>query len=106
MLRITVEKKTGVITFRLEGKLKGEWVKELERCWIYSRDAAGLSPLLLDLRNVYFVDESGKELLRRMVSQGAALRASGLMMRSLAKEIAHRTAAVTKRQRRVKNSQV
>jgi hypothetical protein len=30
MLRITVEKNDGVIIFRLEGKLKGEWVAELE----------------------------------------------------------------------------
>ena len=32
MLRITVQENGQLTRFRLEGKLKGDWVRELERC--------------------------------------------------------------------------
>ncbi len=33
MLRITVHNKPQVITFQLEGRLAGPWLRELEECW-------------------------------------------------------------------------
>ena len=33
MLRITTQNDAQVLTFRLEGKLVGLWVKELRNCW-------------------------------------------------------------------------
>jgi hypothetical protein len=38
-LRITVEENGSLTEFQLEGKLKGEWVRELERCSIYAGNA-------------------------------------------------------------------
>ena len=87
MLRITVEKKGGVITFRLEGKLQGEWVAELERCWIFARNTSPTRQLCIDLSSVDFVDESGKTLLVRMVLQNVKLYASNPMMASFVNEI-------------------
>jgi anti-anti-sigma regulatory factor len=87
MLRITVEERNHRTTFRLEGKLKGEWVGELERCWIYTRNTSPGGQLSIDLSNVDFMDESGKTLLACMVSQGARLHTRNPMMASLVKEI-------------------
>ena len=33
MLRITTNDNPPVLTFRLEGRLEGAWVRELEQCW-------------------------------------------------------------------------
>jgi hypothetical protein len=33
MLRITVHDKPGALTFQLEGRLAGPWVRVLEECW-------------------------------------------------------------------------
>ncbi|MFZ0200288.1 MAG: STAS domain-containing protein [Candidatus Sulfotelmatobacter sp.] len=91
MLRITVEEKNDRIIFRLEGKLIGTWVQELERCWISTRNYDSVNRLFVDLSSVSFVDDKGKALLTRMVSHGAKLVAKGLLMTSLAKEITART---------------
>ena len=86
MLRITVEEKDNQTRLLLEGKLTGDWVTELETSWrIVSRPGA---EVCIDLSSVSFVDDNGKALLRRMVSQGAKLRTRGPLMTSLAKEIA------------------
>ena len=34
MLRITADDKPRVLSFRLEGRLEGPWVRELEKCWL------------------------------------------------------------------------
>ncbi len=88
MLRITVEEKNNHTRLQLEGKLTGDWVGELERCWISIHNTSAVAEFSVDLGSVSFVDENGKALLRRMVSQGAKLRARGPLMTSLAKEIA------------------
>ena len=33
MLRITVHDKPQALTFQLEGRLAGPWLRELEECW-------------------------------------------------------------------------
>ena len=88
MLRITTEESDSLTTFRLEGKLKGDWVEELERCWIVARTLCPETQVLIDLSNVEFVDESGSALLTRMVSNGASLEVnSNLLVSSLVEKI-------------------
>jgi len=87
MLRITVEEKADFTRFRLEGKLTGDWVKELERCWICAKHIGSGTQFKIDLSDVSFVDEKGKALLESMVSEGAELLAGGPMMTSLAHSI-------------------
>jgi ABC-type transporter Mla MlaB component len=83
MLRITTEESYSLTTFRLEGKLKGDWVQELERCWTDARALWPETQFSIDLDNVEFVDESGSALLARMVSYGASLEANSNLMMSL-----------------------
>jgi hypothetical protein len=71
MLKITEECSSGITTIRLEGKLVGPWVEELERAWL----AVPRRPLTVDMRGVTTVDQSGKSLLAKMSTQGATFLA-------------------------------
>ena len=85
MLRVTIDKKTSLITLKLEGRIAGDWVDELERAWL---EEAGRSKLMkVDLTGVTFVDDEGKRLLARMVEQGSNLYATDCMNRSIIEEI-------------------
>lgn len=87
MLRITIHNKRDVTHFIMEGTLTGEWAKELERCW---RQATATTPpprILVELRDVRFVDEEGRKLLRQMARAGAELIADDLMMKAIVEKI-------------------
>jgi hypothetical protein len=89
MLKITMQIAAGVMTFELEGKLAGLWVKELELCW---RSAAGtqqLYPVRVELSSVTFIDEDGKDLLDRMYREGAKLVATGCLNKCIVEGIMH-----------------
>jgi hypothetical protein len=87
MLKINMKIQAGVMTFVLEGRLAGPWVKELELCW---RSAAGtqrIYPVRVDLSSVTFIDEEGKELLGRIYQEGAKLVATGCLNRCIVEGI-------------------
>ena len=50
----------GMTRFRLEGKLKGDWVRKLERCWSTARNGHTEIQFFVELSNVDFVDEIGR----------------------------------------------
>jgi hypothetical protein len=85
MLKITIDKDGGPITFKLEGRVAGEWIDELERAWLVEADRSKL--INVDLTGVTFVDEEGKKLLGRMVEQGSSLHATDCMNRSIIEQI-------------------
>ena len=87
MLRITVEERAEFTRFRLEGKLTGDWVRELERCWICAKNFGPGTRFKIDLSGVSFVDEKGKALPEGMVAEGTELLADSPMMTSLAQSI-------------------
>jgi anti-anti-sigma regulatory factor len=66
MLRITIEDSEDANIMRLEGKLTGPWVQELERAWRSLEPSPQSKKLLLDLRAVGFIDDQGKQLLREI----------------------------------------
>ena len=87
MLKITTHKEARSTTLKLEGRLVGPWVQELDRCW-HELTAVADGQVLVDLTSVTFVDSQGKELLARMRKQGVELRATGCLMRCLVDDIA------------------
>jgi anti-anti-sigma regulatory factor len=87
MLRITTEEKNSVTRFRLEGKLIGDWVKELERCWIRAEHDGQMRHFVVNLNSVSFVDAQGKTLLENMVAEGVELEANNPLMQAMAKSI-------------------
>ncbi len=88
MLRVTVIERGDQIVFRVEGKLKGPWVVELERCWRSTSGHATGKTLAVDLDGVDFIDDRGKSLLTEMARAGVELIATESMMRSIVQQIA------------------
>lgn len=85
VIRITWHNEAPLTRLVLEGKLAGACVDELDKCW---RDAPGKwSSLLIDLTSVSFIDERGKQLLKRMHDNGATLISSSIMSRCLIEEL-------------------
>ena len=87
MLRITVHDNQESLTFQLEGRLAGVWVKEVEQCW-QSTLARQRKPILrVDLTGVTFIDDAGKACLAAMHRQGAELVAADCLTKEIVAEI-------------------
>ena len=59
MLRITVHDQPGSLTFQLEGRLAGPWVRELEECWQSTLASRRKPVLCVDLTGMTFIDATG-----------------------------------------------
>ena len=86
MLRITTYSTADSVTFQLEGRLVGPWVKELRDCW-WRTPYDGERTIHIDLRAVTFVDAAGEALLADLYRQGADLFAIDCQMKALVAEI-------------------
>src|SRR5712692_3658556 len=87
MLRITTHNDPELLTFQLEGKLAGPWVRELEDSWQHALAGTPKPFIRFDLTGVTYVDAAGKEFLAARHSQGAELIAAGCLMRAVVAEI-------------------
>ena len=87
MLKITIHNAMNAATLKLEGRLAGPWVSELERSWRAVKDDSRDKPVLIDLCEVTFVDAEGRKLLSWMYEQGARLRSFGCMAKGIVDEI-------------------
>ena len=87
MLKITIDNAMNAATLKLEGRLAGPWVGELERSWHAVRDGSGDKPVMVDLCEVTFVDAEGRKLLSSMYEEGARLRTFGCMAKGIVEEI-------------------
>ncbi len=87
MLRVTIHDNRESLTFQLEGRLAGAWVKEVEQCW-QSILARQHKPILrVDLTGVTFIDDAGKICLATMHRQGAELVAADCLTKEIVAEI-------------------
>jgi anti-anti-sigma regulatory factor len=87
MLRITTHNDPESLTFQLEGKLAGPWVRELEDSWQQALAGTRKPFIRFDLTGVTYVDAAGKEFLAAKHTQGAELIAAGCLMRAVVAEI-------------------
>jgi hypothetical protein len=85
LLRITEQRRSGSRTLKLEGKLAGAWVGELERVW---RSVGTPEGVLVDLCSVRFVDALAKNLLAQMYHGGADLVANTPLIKQVVEEVA------------------
>ena len=69
MPELRIERNEGSTTFRIEGKLVGSVVMELEKSWQVAEHLRR-QPVRLDLCKVAEIDDAGKDLLKRMFSKG------------------------------------
>lgn len=93
MLKITHNNEGGVTTLKLEGKLTGEWVNELQQCWQQALLTSAGAAIRIDLAGVAWVSDEGKALLSTMRLQGAELLAANLLMAGIVAELSAETAA-------------
>jgi len=89
MLKITIDNTINAATLKLEGRLAGPWVGELERSWRAVKDDSRDKPVMVDLCEVTFVDAEGRKLLSWMYEQGARLRTFGCLAKGIVEEIMH-----------------
>jgi hypothetical protein len=86
MLRVTIKRADSAETWELEGKLAGDWVKELDRCWKERSLSAGV-PLHLHLKTISYIDAAGKQLLSEMHGRGVEIKGCGCMTKAVIEEI-------------------
>jgi ABC-type transporter Mla MlaB component len=87
MLRITSLDELDRVTLKLEGKLAGVWVAELEGIWRNLNSRLDGRPLYLDMTGVVCVDRAGTYLLALLRQHGAQLITSGTLMTELVRSI-------------------
>ena len=102
MLMIIEQGDESSLTFKLAGKLAGEWTPELERCWRNAVSTWQPNAINVELAEVTFVDEAGKQLLTQMAMVGVTLIASDVVMKALVEQIAlHVASNALKRKDRI-----
>jgi ABC-type transporter Mla MlaB component len=92
MLKVTIKQADSAETWELEGKLSGDWVKELERCWEERSSPVGV-PLQVHLKTVRYIDAAGRQLLAEMHGRGVEIRGCGCMTRAVVEEITRQASA-------------
>jgi len=76
------------MTIKLEGRVTGPWVAELDRLWQQTSPTLGSRQLSIDLRETTYADAGGVGALRAIYSQTrAALLTSTPWTQYLAEEI-------------------
>ena len=87
MLRVTIHDSPGELRLRLEDRLAGPWVREVELCWQTAQSITRNRKVTIDLRDVDFVDSAGEQLLAAIHEHGAMLVATGLVTKTLVSKI-------------------
>ena len=89
MLRITLEENPDAVVLKVEGRLAGPWVEELDRLWKEKAPAVAQKKVSLDLRGTTFADASGIGILKTIYSEtGAAILSGTPWTQYLAEEVA------------------
>jgi len=86
VLRISEIRKGSGRRLLVEGTLAGDWVEVLEKSWLEAQASRNGEPMRVDLSGVW-IDDKGRELLKRMLQDGAELRATGIMTRAVIEEL-------------------
>ncbi len=87
MLRITIHHAPPILTFQLEGRLAGPWVRELEECWQSALTHQREPILRVDLTGVTSLDAAGQACLEAMHRQGTEFVAADCLMKAVVAEI-------------------
>lgn len=87
MIRISEIRKGSKRRLLVEGTIASDWVEVLEKSWLEAQVSRNGEPMRIDLSGVTWIDDKGSELLKRMLQDGAELRATGIMTRAVIKEL-------------------
>ena len=101
MLKITLHDSSRELSFKLEGKLSGPWVGELQQCWQTAASTTVGRSTVIDLGEVDFVDPAGQLLLAEMHREGVRLLALTPLIQSLVEEVSGAACCGTVEEKRV-----
>ena len=87
MLRVTVHDKPEALTFQLEGRLAGPWVRVLQECWRSAPARPRQRILRVDLTEVTSIDAAGRTCLAAMRRHGAEFIAADCLTKAVVAEI-------------------
>ena len=87
MLRITIHDKPEALTFQLEGRLVGPWVRVLQECWQDANTRHRQRPLYVDLTEVTSIDAAGRACLSTLHREGVKFIASDCLIKDIVDEI-------------------
>jgi anti-anti-sigma factor len=90
MLRIHLKQSQDQVLLRLEGRLVGDWVAELERCCRELLSHEGILEIVIDLDAVSYIDSDGEALLAALHACGVRLTARAPLCRFLVNRIQQR----------------
>lgn len=88
MVRITVDDHGATLNLKVEGRLAGVWVTELEQCWRSWSSRSPNKAIAVDLTGTEIVDLAGRYLLTLMHQRGVTFTARTPYMSALVAEIA------------------
>src|SRR5258707_530350 len=88
MLRITVHDSPESLTFQLEGRLEGLWVREAEQCRQHTLAGRGRPSVRSDLTGLTYIDDAGKAYLAAMYRLGTEFVAPDCLTKAIVAEIA------------------
>lgn len=71
-LRISIQDDPEYVILKLEGRVVGPWVEELERAWRPLIPSLGAKKLRIDLRGVSYMDTNGRKILAEIYKQTGA----------------------------------
>ena len=95
MLKITLHDSAAEFRLKLEGRLSGLWVHELEQCWQTAASTTHGRKSVVDLREVDFIDPDGQALLANMHRHGVELVAVTPLIRAVLDEVCQGSACAT-----------
>ncbi len=87
MLKITIHDTPSQLVFQLEGKLIGPWVDELAQSWQTAGSIRSGRRVMVDLTDVTFIDDAGKDLLARLRGTGAEFLARDPLTKAVIEEV-------------------
>ena len=87
MLRITTHCAPRTLTFRLEGRLAGPFVRVLEECWRGALAGQREPILRVDLTGLISIDAAGRTCLEALHRQGSEFVAADCLMKAVVAEI-------------------
>lgn len=90
MLKISIEMLDDEVRLVVEGSLSGPWVAEVEHAWHAAIVDRQPGKIRVDLSDVTFVSDEGKQLLGRICASGTEVFSSDLLTEELADELSHK----------------
>jgi anti-anti-sigma regulatory factor len=87
MMKIQVEEHDGRLILLVEGRLAGDFVPELQRCWEAARAGQPQRRIEVDLKGVTCVDRAGRHLLQMMYGNGVNFLRAGLAVQDILEQI-------------------